>query len=440
METARSAARRPYGTAEPIRVLKFGGTSMGTTPERLAQTAQRVAEVRREGYATVVVVSARGDSTDRLVEEALTAAAAPPPRELDQLLATGEARSAALLAMALDGMGISALSLLGRQAGFEVSGAHTDGRIARIDATEVARALARGQVAVVAGFQGVNGAGDVITLGRGGSDTSAVALAVELDAASCEIYTDVDGIHSADPRLVPDARLIPAVRNSVMAEMAYAGARVLHTRAVELAGRAGVDIHVRSAFNRRPGTVVVSDWKGTQMLETDDRVIAVAHDPDSARITMGAASPDAPPFGAEGFSMLADAAVTVDAVTRFTDGSGRHGWDFTVARKDVEAAMNVLTAFPCEVVVDARVAKVSVVGAGLMSDPRCAGRMLTALLASGIEPLSIATSQARISATVRDADCARAVSALHKEFLLGAAAPGAESGESGRLDALTPAP
>jgi aspartate kinase len=312
---------------------------------------------------------------------------------------------------------------VGWQAGFKVSGVHTDGRIAKIDATKVCEALARGEVVVVAGFQGVNRAGDVITLGRGGSDTSAVALAVELGAECCEIYTDVDGIYSADPRLVPDAHLIPTVHNSVMAEMAYAGARVLHTRAVELAGRAGVHIHVRSAFNRHPGTVVVSERKGTQMLESDDRVIAVAHDPDSARITMRSAFPDAPPFGAQGFSMLADASVTVDVVTRFTDGSGRHSWDFTVARKDVDAATNVLNTFPCDVAVDARVGKVSVVGAGLMSDPRCAGRMLAALLASGIEPLSLATSQARISATVSDTDCARAVSVLHEEFLLNAVVP-----------------
>ncbi|MFJ8040276.1 aspartate kinase [Kitasatospora sp. NPDC096147] len=410
----------------PIRVLKFGGTSMGTTPERLTRTAEIVAEVRRQGHPTVVVVSARGDSTDLLVEEAYTATSAPPPRELDQLLATGEAQSAALLAMALHGMGLPARSMLGGQAGIQVRGAHTDGRISAIDATLVRAALALGEVVVVAGFQGVNAAGDVITLGRGGSDTSAVALAIELGAAACEIYTDVDGIYNADPRLVPDARHIPTVRNSVMAEMAYAGARVLHTRSVELAGRAGADIHVRSAFNQSPGTVVASDPKGCDMLESDDRVIAVAHDAETARITVDSLAADGNPFGAEGFAKLAEAGVTVDVVTRFADGEGRCGWDFTVARKDVAAATEVLAASSGAITVDSRVAKVSIVGAGLMSDPRCAGRMLSALLDAGVEPLSIATSQARISATVPDTDCTRSVVALHREFRLGAqAGPGA---------------
>ncbi|MFB8179234.1 aspartate kinase [Streptomyces sp. NPDC055966] len=420
MASALSAARRSAAGRRPVRVLKFGGTSMGTTPERLARIAGIVAEAHRRG-GVVAVVSARGDSTDRLIDEARTANALPPGRELDQLLATGEARSAALLAMALHGVGVPAVSLLGAQAGVSVSGRHTDGRIRDIDTARVREALARGDVAVVAGFQGLNAAGDVTTLGRGGSDTSAVALAVALGADGCEIYTDVDGIYSADPRIVPDARLIPVVRNSVMAEMAYAGARVLHTRSVELAGRAGLDIHVRSAFNHRPGTVVVPEPEGadTTVLETEDRVVAVSHEPGNARVTIVAVSPDVPLRGTEVLALLADVSVPVDVMTRFTDRSGRHGWDFTVPADDVDTVTSLLTTLPGSLAVDAAVAKVSVVGAGLMSDPRTMGRMLNALLATGIDPLSMATSQSRISATVPETDCARAVAVLHAEFLSG---------------------
>ncbi|GGV19877.1 aspartokinase [Streptomyces filipinensis] len=419
MASAPSLTQRPAGR-RPVRVLKFGGTSMGSTPERLARIAGIVADAHRHA-GVVVVVSARGDMTDRLIDEARTASTAPPGRELDQLLATGEARSAALLAMALHEAGVPAVSLLGAQAGFEVSGRHTDGRIRDIDTARVRQVLERGEVAVVAGFQGRNAAGDVTTLGRGGSDTSAVALAVALGAADCEIYTDVDGIYSADPRLVPGARLLPVVRNSVMAEMAYAGARVLHTRSVELAGRAGVDIHVRSAFNHRPGTVVVSEPEGadTAMLEAEDRVVAVSHEPGNARITIVAVCPDAPLRGTEVLALLADVSVPVDVMTRFTDRSGRHGWDFTVPAKDVDTVTSLLTTLPGRLAVDAAVAKVSLVGAGLMSDPRTVGRMLNALLAGGIDPLSLATSQSRISATVAEADCARAVTVLHEEFLSG---------------------
>ncbi|MGW0737724.1 aspartate kinase [Streptomyces sp. NPDC002851] len=419
--SAPSASQRPAVGRLPVRVLKFGGTSMGTTPERLTQTARIVADAHRQGGALAVVVSARGDSTDRLIDEARTASAVPPGRELDQLLATGETRSAALLAMALHELRVPAVSLLGAQAGFAVAGRHTDGRIRDIDTARVRQALARGEVAVVAGFQGLNAAGDVTTLGRGGSDTSAVALAVALGAAHCEIYTDVDGIYSADPRLVPDARLIPAVRNSVMSEMAQAGARVLHTRSVELAGRAGIDIHVRSAFNHRQGTVVVAEPEGadTDMLEAEDRVVAVSHEPGNARITIVAVSPDTSALRTEVLALLADASVPVDLMTGFTDGSGRHGWDFTVPAKAVDTVTSLLTALPGSVAVDVAVAKVSVVGSGLMSDPRTVGRMLNALLATGIDPLSLATSQSRISAAVPEVDCARAVAVLHEEFLSG---------------------
>lgn len=390
---------------------------MGTTPEQLARIARIVAAAHRHSNV-VAVVSARGDSTDRLIDEACSAGAVPPSRELDQLMATGEARSAALLAMALHELRVPAVSLLGSQAGFTVSGKHTNGRIEKLDTARLRQTLSRGEVAVVAGFQGLTADGDVITLGRGGSDTSAVALAVALGAAACEIYTDVDGVFSADPRIVPQARLIPVVRNSVMSEMAYAGARVLHTRSVELAGRAGVALHVRSTFSRSPGTVVVSEQEGEPvMLETEDRVAAVSHEPGNARITIVSVSPEDPLPGTGVLALLADASVPIDVMTRFTDRSQRHGWDFTVPAKDIDTVTSLLATLPCRVAVDPAVAKVSVVGSGLLSDPRTLGRLLNTLLAEGIDPLSLATSQSRISATVAEPDCSRAVAALHAEFV-----------------------
>ncbi|MGV2915653.1 aspartate kinase [Streptomyces alfalfae] len=418
MASALSITPRSAGARRPVRVLKFGGTSMGTTPEELARIARIVAAAHARSDV-VVVVSARGDRTDRLIDEARSASAAPPGRELDQLLATGEAGSAALLAIALHGLGVPAVSLLGSQAGFTVSGRHANGRIQDVDTSRVRQALSRGEAAVVAGFQGVNATGDVITLGRGGSDTSAVALAVALGAAQCEIYTDVDGVFSADPRIVPGARPIPLLRSGVMSEMAHAGARVLHTRSVELAGRAGVDLHVRSTFSRNPGTVVVSGQEGADiaMLETEDRVTAVSHEPHSARVTAVGTSPDAPLLGTEVLALLADASVPIDVLSRFTDASHGHGWDFTVPAADVDTVTSLLTSLPCRVAVDPAVAKVSLVGAGLMSDTRTLARMLNALLAAGIDPLSLSTSQSRISATVGEADCSRAVAVLHGEFM-----------------------
>ncbi|MGW7688482.1 aspartate kinase [Streptomyces asiaticus] len=417
MASAPSTAQRPATGPRPVRVLKFGGTSLGTTPERLDRIARIVASVHRHNDVAVVV-SARGDATDRLIEEARTASASPPARELDQLIATGEARSAALLAIAFSELRVPAVSLLGAQAGFTVSGRHTDGRIQGVRTARLCQVLARGEVAVVAGFQGLNEAGDVITLGRGGSDTSAVALAVALGAAACEIYTDVDGVFSADPRVVPQAHLIPVVRNSVMAEMAHTGARVLHPRSVELAGRAGVTLHVRSTFSQRQGTVVVPDQEGAEpvMLETQERVTAVTHEPGSARVTIVGAGPDAPPPGTEVLALLAGASVPVDVMTRFTDASRRHGWTFTVPAEDIATVTSLLTSLPCKVAVDPAMAKVSVVGAGLMSNPRMLGRALDALLAAGTDLLSLTTSQSRICAVVAEEECPRAVAALHEEF------------------------
>lgn len=399
-----------------IRVLKFGGTSVGTTPERLRDLAARVADVHRAGYPVVVVVSARGNTTDELVADAASVSTAPPAREMDQLLATGEISAAALVAITLNEAGTPAISLTGGQAGIAAYGHHSDGRIADIDGTRLREVLRSGTVAVVAGFQGVDDTGNVVTLGRGGSDTTAVALAAALGATTCEIYTDVDGIYSADPRIAPDAQLLARVGSSVMSEMAYAGARVLHARSVELAGRTGVSIHVRSAFTDRPGTTVVSDETGREMLENSQPVTGIAHDTDVARVVVHPGSLAG--RGPELFAALADASVTLDLVARVGDRDIGYGWDFTVPRAHVAAVREVLARFGLDADVHEPVAKVSLIGIGLLSHPGTTGRLLAVLAEAGIETYSVSTSQVRASVTLPKAHCVRAVGLLHREFQL----------------------
>ncbi|HEV2780531.1 MAG TPA: aspartate kinase [Actinophytocola sp.] len=403
---------------KPARVLKFGGTSVGTTPERLREVARRVADAHQTGHPVVVVVSARGATTDELVADARSMSETPAAREMDQLLATGEIAAAALLAITLTEAGTPAVSLTGAQAGITAYGRHTDGRIADVDGARLREVLGRGTVAVVAGFQGIGATGDVVTLGRGGSDTTAVALAAALGATTCEIYTDVDGVYSADPRIAPDARLLPRIGSGVMSEMAYAGARVLHPRSVELAGRTGVSIHVRSAFTDRPGTTVVCDETGGEMLENSQPMTGIAHDTDVARVVIRPGSLTG--RGSElFFAALAEASVALDLVARTGDRDTGYGWDFTIARPHLAALRTVLARFGCDADIHDRVAKVSLVGAGLLSHPGTTGRMLAALAAAGIETYSVSTSQVRASVTLAKAQCVRAVGLLHHEFRLG---------------------
>ncbi|MGW7343287.1 aspartate kinase [Streptomyces sp. NPDC054854] len=399
-----------------IRVLKFGGTSMGTTPARMRAVAERIARIHAAGHPVVVVVSARGSTTDELVADARSTSTAPAAREMDQLLATGEVASAALLAIALHGMDVPATSLTGAQAGIAAFGHHGDGRISDIECTRLRDVIGGGTVAVVAGFQAVDAAGNVVTLGRGGSDTTAVALAAALGATTCEIYTDVEGVYNADPRIAPDARMLRTVGSGVMAEMAYSGARVLHPRSVELAARAGVSIHVRSAFSDAPGTTVVPDETGGEVLENAQPITGIAHDTDVARVVIHPGS--LAHRGLELFAALAEASVAVDLVARVGDRDIGYGWDFTIARTHVEALREVLARLECSADIHERVAKVSLVGAGLLSQPRTTGRMLAALGEAGIEAYSVSTSQVRTSFTLAKAHCGRAVDLLHREFQL----------------------
>ncbi|GGX22456.1 aspartokinase [Streptomyces malachitofuscus] len=406
-------------SAVDVLVQKFGGTSLQTL-DHVRRAAVRISTARSRGSAVAVVVSARGSRTDDLLRLAADVGAAGPSRELDQLLAVGESESAALMALALNGAGVPAVSLTGHQAGIRGTDRHGDALISSIGAARVQSALSGGQVAVVTGFQGVASGGDVVTLGRGGSDTTAVALAARLGASVCEIYTDVDGVFSADPRTLPAARRLPWVPPGVMAEMAFAGARVLHTRCIELAAMEGVEVHVRNASTQEPGTIV-ADRQDTTPLETRRAVMAVTHDTDVARVLVHCRdiyrdlAPDV-------FEVLAGQGTVVDLVARSGPHENEFRMGFTIRRSEAEAvraALHELTAaFGGGVRFDENVGKVSVVGMGLLSRPEYTARLMSALAGAGIPTSWIATSQMRLSVVVPRERVVDAVETLHREFHL----------------------
>ena len=402
-----------------VLVQKYGGTSLQTL-DCVRQAALRIAAARRGGSAVAVVVSARGSRTDDLLRLAADVGAVDPSRELDQLLAVGESESAALMALALNGLGVPAVSLTGPQAEIRTTDRHGDALISRIGAARVQAALDGGEVAVVTGFQGVDHAGDIATLGRGGSDTTAVALAARLHASACEIYTDVDGVFSADPRILPAARCLPWVQPGVMAEMAFAGARVLHTRCIELAAMEGVEVRVRNASSQAPGTIVV-DRQDSRPLETRRAVVAVTHDLDVARVLVHCRdiqrdlAPDV-------FAVLAAHGTVVDLVARSGPYENEFRMGFTIHRSKADAvrlALHDLTAgFGGGVRFDENVGKVSVVGMGLLSRPEYTARLMAALAAAGIPTSWISTSQMRLSVIVPRERTVEAVETLHREFHL----------------------
>ncbi|GII66510.1 aspartokinase [Sphaerisporangium krabiense] len=418
---------RSHGTEQwsslrvPI-VQKYGGSSLATL-EQIQAVANRVRESAVEN-SVVVVVSARGDTTDDLLRLAGEIGAARTGREVDQLLGTGETTSAALLALALRGAGVPAHSLSGVQTGILATGAYGRGVIVAVDTEPIARVLASEAVAVVAGFQGMNERLDLITLGRGGSDTTAVAIAAELGAGRCEIYTDVDGVYTADPRLIPSASRVPFIDVDVMAEMSLAGAQVLHSRAVDLAAVHGVDIHVLHSTRPGPGSVIAArDDDRRDMLESSGFVTGVAVDTKVARV--GLLLPDAEAT-AQLFDFFARESIFVDMATLHDVDDGiRVG--LTVADADVDALRAFVTsAFhggPPEI--DGGVAKVSVVGQGLLTSPECAARALRRLRRADIATNAVATSQLRISMTVPAGAAARAARLLHREFGLESLGAGA---------------
>jgi aspartate kinase len=396
-------------------VQKYGGTSVGTA-DRIRSVAARVAATHAAGENVVVVVSAMGYSTDELIALAAEVTDGLHPREMDMLLTAGERISMALCAMAIQDQGVPAMSLTGSQAGILTTSEHGSAEIIDIRADRVRQGLSAGKVVIVAGFQGVDPIDkEVTTLGRGGSDATAVALAAALDADVCEIYTDVDGVFSADPRLVPEAEMLGEITFEEMLEFAASGARVLMPRAVEFGRRYDIPIHVRSAFHQAAGT-----WVKEATME-EPIIRGIAHDTSEAKVTIHGV-PDQPGLAASFFEPLAAAGVNVDVIVQNVSMQGVTDISFTVPLADAAEAQRVTEAVNATVGavgvdVDENIAKVSVVGAGMKSESGIAARMFRVLANQGINIEMISTSSVRISCIVRADDVEAAVRSLHQEFL-----------------------
>ena len=396
-------------------VMKFGGTSVGTT-ERITNVARRLVARKEAGDSVVAVVSAMGDVTDELVAKAAEICAEPSEREMDMLLATGEQVTIALLAMATHCLGHEAISFTGPQVGIVTDAGHTKAKITEVRAERVCEAIEQDHIVIVAGFQGMTEDGHITTLGRGGSDTTAVAIAAGIDADVCEIYTDVDGVYTADPRVVPSARKIHDISYEEMLEMAATGARVLQLRSVEFARNHGVVIHCRSSFNASEGTIV------REVDETMEQAIisGVTHDTSEAKVTIRDV-PDCPGVASVVFGMLADANVNVDMIIQNVSESGKTDISFTTpkedlirARRTTEVVVETLGARTW--VVDESVAKVSLVGAGMKTHPGVAAQMFKALADAGVNLDMISTSSIRISCVISADEVVQAVRALHASF------------------------
>jgi aspartate kinase len=399
-------------------VQKFGGTSVGDT-ERIRAVADHIARTRRHGDDVVVVVSAMGRTTDDLLRLADEASSVQPARELDMLLTSGERVSMSLLCMALAACGIEAVSFTGSQAGIVTDTDHTRAKILEVRAERLREALSKGQVPVVAGFQGVSTDRDVTTLGRGGSDVTAVALAASLGADACEIYTDVSGVFSADPRSVPNARRLPRVSFEEMLEISACGGRVLMLRSVEFARNHHVALHVRSSFTWEPGT-----WVTEEDATMEQAVVtAVAHDDTEAKVTLTGV-PDHPGVAARIFRALADHSVNVDMIVQNTSLHGLTDISFTVPGVDLETSLLVARGLATEigagdVLADEHIAKVALIGAGMRSHPGISATMFETLANEGINIEMISTSPIRISCVVRSDAGEQAARALHEAFDLG---------------------
>jgi aspartate kinase len=402
-------------------VQKYGGSSLADA-ERIRHVAGRIARDRRVGADLVVVVSAMGDTTDHLIALAAGITDTPDPREMDLLLATGEHMSGTLVAMALHALGVEAISLTGPQAGIRTDRSHGRARIANIEPLRIRREIEQGRVVIVAGFQGSTDesfvSGEVTTLGRGGSDTTAVALASSLRADSCEIYTDVEGIFTADPRIVPDARLIDEIGYEEMLELAHQGAQVMQTRAVELGWVNGVVIRVRSTFSEHPGTTIreVTD------MELRDKVRAMALDRKVAKVTL-VGVPDRPGIARSTFEPLADQGINVDMIVQNVGHEGTTDISFTVNEADLGRAERLLELLVkdlgfADVTTEPRVAKVSIVGEGIHNSPGYAAQMFGALADAGINILMISTSEIRITCIIGEEYLDAAAAAIHRTFRL----------------------
>jgi len=396
-------------------VMKFGGTSVATS-SHLRRVAKRIIQTRRRGLHPVVVVSARGDTTDRLLRVASQVAARPRGRELDVLLSTGEQEAMALLAMAIQDMGWDAVSLTGAQGGILTDENHTRARIISVRPDRIRAEIGAGRIPIVAGFQGVNGYQDITTLGRGGSDTTAVALAAALGLGLCEIYTDVEGVFTADPRVVPKAQLIPRISYHEMLELAGRGARVVHLRAVEIAKKYQVRIHVRSSFTEGEGTYIEEVGE----VEKGRVVTGIAHEEKVAKVTITGV-PDRPGVAATLFQALGQRGVVAGMIVQSAPRGGVNDITFTVAMDQSEEALEVTEEVAAELgaegcSVERGVAKVSIVGAGMLGHPGVAGAMFGALGRAGINIQLISTSDISISCAVARRDLHRALEVLHRQF------------------------
>ena len=396
-------------------VQKFGGTSVKDR-SRIFNVARIVMNTRNEGNDVVVVVSAQGDTTDDLIKKAAEITSDPSHREMDMLLATGEQISISLLAMALQELGVPSISLTGWQAGFNTDRAYTRARIKRLDTERVESELARNRVVVVAGFQGLNRSEDITTLGRGGSDTSAVALAAALHADRCQIFTDVEGVYTADPRKIPKATKLKEISFDEMLELASLGAQVLNNRSVELAKKYNVELEVISSINPVPGTIVKEESQVEGML-----IKGVAKDNDVAVISV-LGVPDVPGMSFKVFSLLAQKNINVDIILQSSGRDGNKDVVFTVPLGDAETALATLENNKKrfgggDISVDKTCAKVSIVGAGLQSHSGVASTMFEALSNANINIKMISTSEIKISVIINENDADRAVAAIHDAFI-----------------------
>jgi aspartate kinase len=402
----------------PLVVQKFGGTSVGDA-DRVRAVADHIARTRRQGADVVAVVSAMGKTTDDLIHLANSVSSTQPPREYDMLVSTGERISMSLLVMALADLGVEGQSFTGSQVGIITDGDHTRARIKEVKGDRLRAALAAGKVPVVAGFQGVSAEREITTLGRGGSDTTAVALAAVLKADVCEIYTDVTGVFTADPRIVPEAHRISRISFDEMLEMAATGGRVLMLRAVEFARNHNVPLHVRSSFTWEPGTWVVEEDADME----EAVVTAVTHDTSEAKVTVSGV-PDRPGVAASLFRALADKSINVDMIVQNTSAHGTTDISFTVPNDDLAVAVETAQSHADElgasgVASAADVARVSLIGVGMKSHPGIAATMFETLANEAINIDMISTSTIRTSCIVAEADVERAVRSLHAAFALG---------------------
>jgi aspartate kinase len=430
-------------SAAPLVVQKFGGSSLADA-DRIRRVARRIARERAAGADLVVVVSAMGDTTDELLGLAAAITDTPDERELDMLLATGEHQSATLVSMALHALGVPAISLSGPQAGITTDGRYGKARIASIEPERIRREIGGGKVVIVAGFQGrtaspvsadgttapdASGA-DITTLGRGGSDTTAVALAARLGADRCQIFTDVRGIYTADPRLAPEARQLSIIGYEEMLELAHQGAQVMQTRAVELGWVNGVVIEVLSSFEDAPGTVIKED----PLVEQRNKVRGLAHDRNVAKVTL-VEVPDRPGVAAHVFEPLAEAGINVDMIVQNVGHGGATDLSFTVPQVELATTKRILEPIARELgfremTTDSSVAKVSIVGAGIQNAPGYAARMFHALAEAGVNIEMISTSEIRITTIIAEDSLETAVQALHRAFEL-------ERPESAALEAAS---